>query len=30
VAFDLFLRAPTADFDRAGLRKVLGTFRLKP
>ena len=29
VAFDLFLRAPTADFDRSGLRKVLGTFRLK-
>jgi hypothetical protein len=30
VAFDLFLRAPAADFDRAGLRKVLTTFRLKP
>ena len=30
VAFDLFLRAPAADFDRSGLRKVLGTFRLKP
>jgi hypothetical protein len=30
VAFDLFLRAPEADFDRSGLRKVLGTFRLKP
>jgi hypothetical protein len=30
VAFDLFLRAPEADFDRAGLRKVLTTFRLKP
>jgi hypothetical protein len=30
VAFDLFLRAPEADFDRAGLRKVLATFRLKP
>lgn len=29
VAFDLFLRAPSADFDRSGLRKVLGTFRLK-
>jgi len=29
VAFDLFLRAPDADFDRAGLRKVLATFRLK-
>jgi hypothetical protein len=28
-AFDLFLRAPTADFDRSGLRKVLGSFRLK-
>jgi hypothetical protein len=30
VAFDLFLRAPEADFDRAGLRKVLTTFRLEP
>jgi hypothetical protein len=30
VALDLFLRAPTADFDRSGLRKVLSTFRLKP
>jgi hypothetical protein len=30
VAFDLFLRAPEADFDRAGLRRVLATFRLKP
>jgi hypothetical protein len=30
VALDLFLRAPTADFDRSGLRKVLTTFRLKP
>jgi hypothetical protein len=30
VALDLFLRAPAADFDRAGLRKVLTTFRLKP
>jgi hypothetical protein len=30
VALDLFLRAPEADFDRAGLRKVLATFRLRP
>ncbi len=30
VAFDVFLRAPEADFDRAGLPKVLATFRLKP
>jgi hypothetical protein len=30
VAFDLFLRAPAADFDRAGLRQVLPTFRLTP
>lgn len=30
VAYDLFLRAPEADFDRVGLRKVLSTFRLKP
>lgn len=30
VALDLFLRAPTADFDRSGLRKVLSTFRLQP
>jgi hypothetical protein len=30
VALDLFLRAPAADFDRSGLRKVLGTFRLQP
>jgi hypothetical protein len=29
-ALDLFLRAPEADFDRAGLRKVLTTFRLTP
>jgi hypothetical protein len=29
-ALDFFLRAPAADFDRAGLRKVLTTFRLKP
>lgn len=29
VAFDLFLRAPAADFDSSGLRKVLSTFRLK-
>src|SRR5262249_26673747 len=26
-AFDFFLRAPEADFDKAGLRKVLPTFR---
>jgi hypothetical protein len=30
VAYDVFLRAPDADFDRAGLRKVLATFRLTP
>jgi hypothetical protein len=29
VALDLFLRAPDADFDKVGLRKVLDTFRLK-
>jgi hypothetical protein len=30
VAYDLFLRAPEADFDRVGMRKVLSTFRLTP
>jgi hypothetical protein len=30
VAYDLFLRAPEADFDRVGMRKVLSSFRLKP
>jgi hypothetical protein len=30
VAFDLFLRAPQADFDRSGLRTVLSSFRLRP
>ena len=28
-ALDLFLRAPEADFDKARLREVLDTFRLK-
>jgi hypothetical protein len=30
VAYDLFLRAPEADFDRVGMRKVLSSFRLTP
>jgi hypothetical protein len=30
VALDLLLRAPTADFDRSGLRRILATFRLTP
>jgi hypothetical protein len=29
VALDLFLRAPDADFDRARLRDILDTFRLR-
>jgi hypothetical protein len=30
MAYDVFLRAPDADFDRVGLRKVLSSFRLRP
>ena len=29
MAYDLFLRAPDADFDAARLREILDTFRLK-